>query len=99
MAIEEESHSELKKSFLSFTIPAGTDGPTSTDMALDLIFRDPEDVVVEEFQEAGFSLNEVYTTGLSYLDFTRGCTVPVRRVLLQQNILGIKDQFLAVPPL
>ncbi len=38
MAIEEESHSELEKSFLGFTIPAGTDGPTSTDLALDFIF-------------------------------------------------------------
>lgn len=53
MAIEEESHSELEKSFLGFTIPAGTAGPISTDLALDFIFRDPEDVVVEEFQEEG----------------------------------------------
>jgi uncharacterized protein (DUF1800 family) len=34
-------HSDLEKSFLGTTIPAGTDGTTSIDMALDAIFEHP----------------------------------------------------------
>ena len=36
-----EFHSELEKSFLGLTIPAGTDADTSVDMALDHIFNHP----------------------------------------------------------
>ena len=41
MIIYDNAHSELEKSFLGLTIPAGTDAATSIDMALDHLFEHP----------------------------------------------------------
>ncbi|MEL7296420.1 MAG: DUF1800 domain-containing protein [Pseudomonadota bacterium] len=41
MVVFDEHHSELAKSFLGTTIPAGTDGETSIDIALDALMAHP----------------------------------------------------------
>ena len=41
MIVYPDEHSQLEKRFLGLTIPAGTSGETSIDMALDHIFEHP----------------------------------------------------------